>query len=145
MDNKFDSSHKYDDIINLPRHVSLTHPHMPLIDRAAQFSPFAALTGYNEAVKETARITDTRMELDESEKSILNERLQLIAEQLNNQSEVSITYFKADAKKDGGAYLTAIGSVKKIDTYEKNVKMTDGTIIPIDDIINIDGDLFRFY
>ena len=137
MDNKFDNSHKYDDIINLPHHVSLTHPHMPLIDRAAQFSPFAALTGYNEAVKETARITDSRMELDESEKSILNERLQLIAEQLNNQIEVSITYFKADEKKDGGAYLTAVGSVKKIDTYEKTVKMTDGTVIPIEDIINI--------
>ena len=142
MDNKFNNSDKYDDIINLPHHVSTTHTHMALIDRAAQFSPFAALTGYNECIRETARITDTRIELDEGEKAILDERLQIMAEHLDMQPVVSITYFKADNKKDGGAYLTAAGVVKKIDAYERNVKMTDGTVIPMEDIININCDLF---
>jgi hypothetical protein len=133
----------YDDIFNLPHHVSTTHPRMSAIDRAAQFSPFAALTGYDAAVKETARLTDERIELDESTKDALNDRLQIIAERLKEHPEIGITYFQPDAKKNGGAYITAAGTVKKIDEYERVVVMTDGMVIPIDEIISIDGQIFE--
>lgn len=106
-------SNKYDDIINLPHHKSITHSHMSMIDRAAQFSPFAALPCYGDAVKETARITDAKIELDESEKALINEKLLMIAEHLDNKPLVSITYFNPDTKKKGGEYLTITGTVKK--------------------------------
>lgn len=128
----------YDDIINLPHHVSSTRPQMPMIDRAAQFSPFAALTGYDAAVKETARLTDARVELDECAKVMLNEKLQMIAEGLKTGgAAASITYFKPDERKSGGAYLTAEGAVKRIDIYRHMVIMTDGTVIPIEEIFEI--------
>lgn len=133
----------YDDIINLPHHVSPTHPHMSASDRAAQFAPFAALTGYEAAVKETARLTDKRLELDEGEKEVLNERLQIIADRIKEYPEIAVTYFQPDSKKDGGAYVTAISAVKKIDKYERVVVMTDGTTISIDEIISIDGQIFE--
>ena len=133
----------YDDIINLPHHVSMTHPHMSAVDRAAQFSPFAALTGYDAAVKETARLTDARIELDESTKDALNDKLQIIADRLKEHPEIAITYFQPDAKKNGGAYVAAAGPVKKIDEYERVVVMTDGTVISIDEIISIDGQIFE--
>ena len=133
----------YDDIINLPHHVSATHPHMTAIDRAAQFSPFAALTGYDSAIKETARLTDERVELDEYTKDALSDRLQIIADRIKEHPEIAITYFQPDAKKNGGAYVTAIGTAKKIDEYERVVVMTDGTAIPIDEIISIDGQIFE--
>ena len=133
----------YDDIINLPHHVSATRPHMTAIDRAAQFSPFAALTGYDAAVKETARLTDERIELDESTKHALSDRLQIIADRMKEHPEIAITYFQPDAKKNGGAYVTAAGTAKKIDKYERVVVMTDGTLIPIDEIISIDGQIFE--
>lgn len=133
----------YDDIINLPHHVSASRPRMSALDRAAQFSPFAALTGYDDAVKETARLTDERVELDESSKVALNERLLMIQGQLDDQPQVSIIYFQPDDKKAGGTYITATGCVKKIDEYERTAAMKDGTKISIDDIIKIDGDLFN--
>lgn len=133
----------YDDIINLPHHVSASRPRMSALDRAAQFSPFAALTGYDDAVKETARLTDERVELDESSKAALNERLLMIQGQLDDQPQVSIIYFQPDDKKAGGTYITATGCVKKIDEYERTAAMKDGTKISIDDIIKIDGDLFN--
>ena len=133
---------KYDDIINLPHHTSSKRPRMSMIDRAAQFSPFAALTGYDAAVKETARLTDRRIELDEYSKAALDERLQLIQEHLKEHPEVTITYFQPDKRKDGGAYLSVIGGIKKIDAYEKCVVMMDKRKIPIDEIFGIDGDLF---
>ncbi|NLU24171.1 MAG: YolD-like family protein [Clostridiales bacterium] len=133
----------YDDIIHLPHHVSATRPHMTAGDRAAQFSPFAALTGYDAAIKETARLTDKKLELDESMKDTLSKRLQIILSQIKERPEVSITYFQPDMKKSGGAYVTAIGTVKKIDEYERIVVMTDGTAIPIDEIIRIDGKIFE--
>jgi hypothetical protein len=135
-------SKNYDDIIHLPHHISKTRPRMAAIDRAAQFSAFAALTGYDAAVKETARLTDERVELDESTKNDLSDRLQIVAERIKQQHEISITYFEPDARKKGGAYLTAIGSVKKIDEYERVVVMTDGKRIPIDEIFSIEGQLF---
>lgn len=134
---------KYDDIIHLPRHVSTTYPHMAVIDRAAQFSPFAALTGHDSAIKETARLTDERVELDEYIKDDLSHRMQIIADRIKEQPEISITYFKPDAKKNGGAYVTAISTVKKIDEYERVIIMNDSTEIPIDEIANIDGEIFK--
>ena len=133
----------YDDIINLPHHVSTTRPHMTAIDRAAQFSPFAALTGYDTAIKETARLTDERIELDESTKDALSDKLQIIADRLKEHPKIAITYFQPDAKKTGGAYVTATSTAKKIDEYERVVVMTDGTAIPIDEIISIDGQIFE--
>ena len=113
----------YDDIINLPHHQSLTRPHMSAYDRAAQFSPFAALTGYEDAVAETARLTGKKAELDEYGKSDLNERLNIIQDTLDEQPKVSITYFLPDKKKSGGEYVTVSGCVKKIDEYEHIVVM----------------------
>ena len=124
-------SNKYDDIINLPHHKSITHSHMSMIDRAAQFSPFAALPCYGDAVK-----------LDESEKSLINEKLLMIAEHLDNKPLVSITYFNPDTKKKGGEYLTITGTVKKLDVYNNQIKMTDGTTVKFDDIISVESDLF---
>lgn len=134
---------KYDDIINLPHKKSATRPHMTMLQRAAQFSPFAALTGHGDAIKETARLTEKKIELGEDCKERLNERLQLIREQLNAEPEVTITYFLADDKKDGGMYVEATGIVKKIDEYVKTVLLHDGTKIPMDDIVDIEGSLFR--
>lgn len=134
---------KYDDIIHLPHHVSKTHPHMAAIDRAAQFSPFAALTGHSAAVKETARLTDARVELDENMKHVLSNRLQIIADQLDEQPEIEVIYFQPDTRKNGGAYVAAAGTVKKIDEHERVVFMTDGTVIPIDEIVSIDGKIFE--
>ena len=132
----------YDDIIDLPHHVSAARPQMTAIDRAAQFSPFAALTGYDSAIKETARLTDERVMLDECAKAALSDRLQIIAERIKEHPEIAITYFQPDAKKNGGAYVTAVSSVKKIDEYKRVVVMTDGAAIPIDEIISIDGQIF---
>ncbi|MDD2234679.1 MAG: hypothetical protein PHZ11_06495 [Desulfitobacteriaceae bacterium] len=132
----------YDDIINLPHHRSTTHPHMSSHDRAAQFSPFAALTGYEDAVAETARLMDKKIELDEYSKSDLNERLNIIQGALNEQPEVSITYFLPDKNKSGGAYVTVTSGVKKIDEYEHIVVMLDATKIPIDDIAKMNGEIF---
>lgn len=134
---------KYDDIINLPRHVSKTRPRMKMIDRAAQFSPFAALTGHDAAVKETARLTDRRIELSEDMKIALNDRLQIIADRIKEQPEVAITYFEPDKRKKGGAYITANGLIKKINEYDRVIVMTNGTLIPIDEIISIDGQIFE--
>jgi hypothetical protein len=116
---------------------------MTASDRAAQFSPFAALTGYDAAIKETARLTDERVKLDEYMKVVLSDRLQIIADRIKERPEIVITYFQPDEKKNGGAYVTAISTAKKIDEYERVVVMTDGTAIPIDEIISIDGKIFE--
>lgn len=134
---------EYDDIIHLPYHKSDTRPHMPAIDRAAQFSPFAALTGYDSAVKETARLTEERVELDEYMKHALSDRIQIIADRLKEHPEIAITYFQPDKKKKGGVYVTIISTVKKIDEYKRVILMNDGTMIPIDDILRIDGKIFE--
>lgn len=112
-------------------------------DRAAQFSPFAALTGYDDAVKETARLTDSKIELDEYELQELNEKLNKIQDNLREDAEVSITYFVPDKKKSGGSYKTISGIVKRIDEYEQLILMKDGTKIPIGDILEINGDVFK--
>lgn len=130
--------HKYDDIIDLPHHVSKTHPPMPLSDRAAQFAPFAALTGHHEAVKETARLTDERAELNEDTLAALDVQLRYIEKHLDEEPGVSITYFTPDLKKKGGSYVTVTGWVKRLDEYEKAVLLTDGTRIPICNIAGIE-------
>lgn len=129
---------RYDDIISLPHHVSTRRPRMPMPNRAAQFSPFAALTGYEDSIRETARLTDTRIELDECAKAALDAKLQIL--QQHTQLPVSITYFVPDARKSGGAYVTAEGTVRKIDPTRHVVRMADRTEIPIEDIIGIEGD-----
>lgn len=135
--------HRYDDIINLSHHVSKFHPPMSRLNRAAQFSPFAALTGYEGAIEETSRLTDRKVELDEATKAVLDEKLRIIQEQLTRNLEIEITYFQPDEKKDGGAYVSTFGIVKKIDNYERAIVMEDGTRIGIEDIISIKGEAIQ--
>jgi hypothetical protein len=135
-------SGQYDDIIQLPHHVSLTRPQMSMQDRAAQFSPFAALTGYDAAVKETARLTEEKIELDDEELNILNIKFQMLQEQINKDREVSITFFQPDERKSGGAYVTTAGLVKKMDAFERQIIMWNGAKIPMDDVLDIEGDMF---
>lgn len=130
-------NNKYADIINLPHHVSKTRPQMPIADRAAQFSPFAALTGYDSAIEETGRLTDSFIELDESRKAVLNEKLQSMLKNIKEQPEVAITYFQPDEKKNGGSYINISGVVKKIDEFEKCIILTDATKIPMKYIFEI--------
>jgi hypothetical protein len=133
---------KYDEIMGLPHHVSKTRPQMPMSDRAAQFAPFAALTGYDSAIKETGRLTDERIEHDVEALSALDMKYQLLMEALDEAPEVTITYFHPDERKAGGKYVSAVGAVKKIDDFERRITMRDGTRIPMDDILSIDGELF---
>ena len=137
--------HNYDDIINLEHHVSKKHPPMSLYARSAQFAPFAALTGYEDAVKETAREVGDRVDIDEELKCILDSKIQMLLEQIKKRPEVSITYFVHDQKKDGGAYITIDGIVKKIDTYNQCIYFADNTEIPIIDILDISGELFKVF
>lgn len=133
----------YDDIVDLPHPTSMKHPRMPLADRAAQFSPFAALTGHEAAIRETARLTDRRVELDEDEKAALDRKLRLLTEHLAERPPVRITYFQADQRKDGGSYEIAEGSMKKVDEIARMVVLTDGRRIPIEDIYEIESGLLR--
>ena len=135
-------SDQYDDIINLPHHVSATRPQMSMMDRAAQFSPFAALTGYDAAIKETGRLTDDKIMMDEEGLNILNMKFQILIDNLFDEPEVTITYFKPDERKSGGAYIEATGTVKKFDEFERQIMMQDGTKIPMDDVLDVDGELF---
>ncbi len=132
----------YEDIVDLPHHVSRKHPQPTMADRAARFAPFAAIIGYEEMVLEEARVTDDRIEMDESSKAALNEKLNMILEFIDEQPEIKITYFEPDKRKVGGAYVTVIGTVKRIDEYEHLVIMTDGKKINIDDIYNLQSELF---
>ena len=133
---------KYDEIMGLPHHVSKTRPQMPMSDRASQFAPFAALTGYDAAIKETGRLTDERIELDVEALSALDMKYQLLMEALDEAPEVTITYFQPDERKAGGKYVSAVGTVKKIDDFERRITMQDGAKIPMDDVLSIEGELF---
>ena len=133
---------KYDEIMGLSHHVSKTRPQMPMSDRAAQFAPFAALTGYDAAIKETRRLTDERIELDVEALSALDMKYQLLMEALDEAPEVTITYFRPDERKAGGKYVSAVGAVKKIDDFERRITMQDGAKIPMDDVLSIEGELF---
>ena len=133
---------KYREIIDLPHHVSKTRPQMPMSDRAAQFAPFAALTGYDSVIKETGRLTGERIELDEEALTDLNMRYQLLVDALDEEPEVEITYFKPDERKSGGEYVTVTGTVKKVDDFERLITMQNGTKIPMDDVLAVDWDFF---
>lgn len=134
---KENDEHRYDDIIDLPHHVSKKRPQMPLLDRAAQFAPFAALTGHEAAIKETARLTEEEVEIDENSKELLDLKLQYVCEHLTEQPEVTVTYFKPDEKKVGGAYVTVTGRVKKVDEYRGELVFTDGRRIVLGSIIEL--------
>lgn len=125
----------YDDIINLPHPNSAKHPRMPAADRAAIFSPFQALVGHGAAIEETTRLTDQKIELAEEEKALLDDKLHLL---LETGREGVFTYFLPDERKGGGAYVTAVGTVKRIDQLERQVILTDRTAIPIEDILEIE-------
>lgn len=133
---------KYKDIINLPHHRSKKRTHMSAHDRAAQFSPFAALTGHDDAIKETARLTDKKIELDETTKTMLNEKFNFIIEHIYDQPEISVIYFIPDALKDGGMYVDFIGKVKKYDYLNRILYFLDNTEIRVDDILEIDSKIF---
>lgn len=135
--------HHYDDIIDLTHPQSTTRPHMSNHDRVAQFAPFAALTGYGTSIKETARLTEEKIDLDESEKEALNDKLQIIRDNTDAGAELTITYFVPDEKKTGGTHVSYIGCVKKIDEYARTLIMADKTIIPIEQISGIESELFR--
>ena len=125
MAEKMQITNRYDDIISLPHHQSKTRPHMPLIDRAAQFSPFAALTGYDDAVKETARQTERKAELSEEMQACLQEKLQILQAQISTKPEAILTYFEADEKKAGGTYRTVQGEIKRIDEYRRVIVLLE--------------------
>ena len=131
----------YDDILSRPRPDSTCHAPMPRIDRAAQFAPFAALTGFEAAVREAARLTETRPELDESRKEQLNRRLQLLKIHREARPQVLVRYFKPDERKAGGACVTVSGPVKKVDDFNRCLTMADGTVIPMEDILDIEAEL----
>mgnify|MGYP006970852601 FL=1 len=125
---------KYDEIMGLAHHVSKTRPQMPMADRAAQFAPYAALTGYDAAIRETGRLTDARIEPDEEALIALNMKFRLLMDALGDAPEITLLVFRPDARKAGGAYLTVTGRVRKVDEYERLMTLQDGTKIPMDDI-----------
>ncbi|MBE6128112.1 MAG: YolD-like family protein [Erysipelotrichaceae bacterium] len=135
--------HRYDDIIDLPRHVSKNHRPMSNADRAAQFLPFAALTGYDDAIRETARLTENRIELSENELTELNDQFQRIAGQIRQQPEVTVTYFVEDEKKTGGRYETRTLQIRRIDPVRRVLIGKDRTVIAMDDIFEIHSVLKR--
>jgi len=136
-------NNKYEDIINLPYNGSKREKKMSLYERSAQFAPFSALTGYEEQVKETGRLTDEKIDIDEGLQSLLNSKLQLITDNLKSRPLITFTYFVKDTKKSGGQYITTIGNVKIVDNIENEVILTDGTKINMYDIIDITGELLN--
>lgn len=133
----------YDDIINLPHYVSKKRPQMSIEARSAQFAPFAALTGYDEQVKETARLTDKKIELEDGQKEILNNKLIYILENIKSKPEITFTYFIQDEKKSGGKYISKTGIVRKIDMIEQYVQLIDKSKIYIDDILTIESPIYN--
>jgi hypothetical protein len=135
----------YEDIINLKHHISKKHPPMDIQHRAAQFAPFAALTGYDDNIKEATRIIDKRIELDEQRKILINDKLQLILENIKEEPIVNFTYFVYDDKKDGGKYIEETGIVKKIDMIEEYILLKNKIKIPIKEIIDINSEILKKY
>lgn len=131
---------RYDDIVGLPHHVSARHAPMPMSNRAAQFSPFAALTGYEAAVTETARLTDARIELTEESRAELDRRQRRLMEDAGRYPEVRVTFFVPDERKIGGSYRTVAGRFKRVDPVERVLLLIDGNKIPLDDILELEGE-----
>ena len=136
-------SGKYDDILYLPHPTSRKHPRMSIQDRAAMFSPFAALSGHGAAIAETARLTDRRMELDEDTRAELDQKQAVLLEHIGGQPEVTVTWFQPDARKDGGAYGTVTGRLKKIDEVGRTLTLVDGTSIPLEDVVGLESGCFQ--
>ena len=136
-------SGKYNDILYLPRPTSAKHPRMPISDRAAIFSPFAALTGHGDAIRETARLTELKMELDEDAKADLDRRQAILLEHIGEQPEVTITWFCPDEKKSGGAYVVTVGRLKRVDDTAGTIRLADGMTIALDEIVDLQSDLFQ--
>ena len=132
----------YEDIVNLPPHISKKHPQPSMMDRAARFAPFAAITGYEEMVLEEARVTEEQIHLDEDTVALICEKINMIQEFIDEEPEVKITYFEPDKKKSGGAYITITGTPKRIDEYEQLLIMTDGKKIKFDSIYRFESELF---
>jgi hypothetical protein len=135
--------HPYEDILHLPHHVSKERPHMSLLDRAAQFSPFAALVGYEDVIDETARLTTPERELDEEEKAELDRRVGILAAHLGEKPVVTVEYFVPDTLKSGGAYRTRTGALVRISPVRKILTLADGTSIRFRDVVGIESELFR--
>ena len=135
-------SGKYDDIIHLPHPTSNKHPRMSIQDRAAMFSPFAALSGHGAAIAETARLTDEKMELEEDTRAELDQKQAVLLEHIGEQPEVTVTWFQPDERKDGGTYRTATGQLKKIDEVERTLTLLDGTSIPLEDVAGLESGCF---
>lgn len=133
----------YSDILDHPHYVSKTRPQMSELERAAQFSPFAALTGYDAAISETGRLTDEKIELGEETKAVLDMKQQYLLDMISDQPEITVTYFIPDTKKSGGAYVSVTGNLKRIDEYERLMLLATGEKIPLDDIMDIESDLFK--
>ncbi len=131
------ATHKYDDIINLPHHTSAARQPMSRISRAAQFAPFAALTGFEDCTDEAARLTSEKPELTETMQNELNEKLRIITERIDERPEVTVTFFIPDALKEGGAITLFSGSVRRIDEVERKMIFTDRTEIRLDNILKI--------
>lgn len=138
-----DNNFPYKHILTMPHHVSKTRPQMPRLNRAAQFAPFAALTGHDEAVKETARLTDSKIELDEYTKEELNRKINFLKDSLDSFPEVTITYFVPDSKKSGGVYVEASGIVSKIKEFENLIILESDVEIPVEEILFIESDWFN--
>lgn len=136
------NQNNYEDIINLPHHISSKHPQMSIEARSAQFTPFSALSGYDDAVKETERRTESRLEIDEESKNRLNNKLNIILNNIKHNPKITFTYFVYDQKKSGGKYITTTGKVKKVNIIEQYITLMDKTQIPINEIINMKGDIF---
>ncbi len=139
------NSNKYADIITLPHQTSASRKRMSMMDRAAQFAPFAALTGYEASLAETARLTNGRIELDESEEEMIDRKLRAIRYLGESAKELSITYFVADERKSGGKYIAEAVSIKQINDYERTLLTQNGKIIPINDILDIECDELKKY
>ena len=142
MNHKLKITHRYDDIIRLSRPVSDRHAPMPAASRAAQFAPFAALTGHDDAIRETARPTHQRPELDEDRKQVLDQRLQHLRAHLASRPQITLTCFCPDPAKAGGTCMRRTGRAVRLDEYGRQLLLEDGTVIPLDQLLDMDGTLF---
>lgn len=133
----------YDDMIDLPHPTSKKHPRMSIRDRVAIFSPFAALSSHGAAIAETARLTDRRMELDEDTKEELDQKQAVLMEHIEEQPEATVTWFQPDERKEGGAYLTVTGRLKKLDEVERILSLRDGTAILLENVIDLESEWFQ--
>lgn len=145
MDNDKTFMNNYENIIDLPHHTSDKHPRMSRENRAAQFSPFAALTGYNAEINETARLTDEKLDLSEDRVNDINTKLQIVNDNIHECPEVTVEYFVPDERKSGGAYIKKSGNIRRIDEHERILIMKDGRSVPIDDIYSLNGDIFSAF